>query len=64
MAGGLKRESGHLPEDVVLMRSLRDSNLPKFVFDDVPLFLGLLKDLFPGHTCPPLRPSRNPARNP
>jgi dynein heavy chain len=26
----------------VLMRALRDMNMPKFVFDDVPLFHGLI----------------------
>ena len=30
------------------MRALRDMNMPKFVFDDVPLFFGLIQDLFPG----------------
>jgi dynein heavy chain len=52
MAGSLKRGSPDLNEDVVLMRALRDMNLPKFVFDDVPLFLGLIADLFPGLDCP------------
>jgi dynein heavy chain len=37
-----------MPEDIVLMRALRDMNMPKFVFDDVPLFHGLIQDLFPG----------------
>jgi len=48
MAGTLKREYADLPEDIVLMRALRDMNMPKFVFDDVPLFHGLIQDLFPG----------------
>jgi len=52
MAGHLKRISGDLPENLVLMRALRDMNLPKFVYDDVPLFLGLIDDLFPGLHCP------------
>lgn len=52
MAGQLKRTSGDLAEDVVLMRALRDMNLPKFIFDDVPLFLGLIADLFPNLDCP------------
>jgi dynein heavy chain len=52
MAGGLKRQYQDMPEDLVLMRCLRDSNLPKFVFEDVPLFLGLISDLFPGMDCP------------
>ncbi|XP_058491324.1 dynein axonemal heavy chain 10 [Solea solea] len=52
MAGELKRDSPELSEDVVLMRALRDMNLPKFVFEDVPLFLGLISDLFPQLDCP------------
>eukprot|EP01065_Artemidia_motanka_P041378 TRINITY_DN5358_c0_g3_i1.p1 TRINITY_DN5358_c0_g3~~TRINITY_DN5358_c0_g3_i1.p1 ORF type:complete len:4876 (+),score=1837.91 TRINITY_DN5358_c0_g3_i1:119-14629(+) len=48
MAGSLKRRDSELPEDVVLMRALRDMNAPKFVFEDVPLFAGLISDLFPG----------------
>ena len=55
MAGQLKRGSPDLPEDVVLMRALRDMNLPKFVFEDVPLFTGLIADLFPGLDCPRVR---------
>jgi dynein heavy chain len=52
MAGALKRESADLSEDLVLMRALRDSNMPKFIFEDVPLFKGLINDLFPGLDCP------------
>ncbi|XP_050455387.1 dynein axonemal heavy chain 10 [Cataglyphis hispanica] len=52
MAGQLKRTFSDLPENIVLMRALRDMNLPKFIYDDVPLFLGLIKDLFPDLDCP------------
>ena len=55
MAGALKRGSPDLSEELVLMRALRDMNLPKFVFDDVPLFLGLINDLFPELVCPRVR---------
>ncbi|RKP20476.1 dynein heavy chain 6, axonemal, partial [Rozella allomycis CSF55] len=54
MAGALKRASPNLNEDVALIRSLRDSNLPKFLADDIPLFKGILNDLFPAVTVPPL----------
>ena len=37
------------------MRALRDMNLPKFVYEDVPLFIGLIGDLFPGLDCPRVR---------
>ena len=47
MAGALKREAQEMPEELVLMRALRDMNMPKFVFEDVPLFKGLISDLFP-----------------
>ena len=35
-------------EDPILMRALRDFNWPKIVVDDRNIFLGLIKDLFPG----------------
>jgi len=31
---------------------MRDSNLPKFVKDDLPLFNALIKDLFPSLIIP------------
>ncbi|XP_029289697.1 LOW QUALITY PROTEIN: dynein heavy chain 6, axonemal [Cottoperca gobio] len=52
MAGSLCRENPHLSEDVVLIRALRDSNLPKFLTDDAVLFGGILSDLFPGVSIP------------
>ncbi|KAJ3068699.1 Dynein heavy chain 6, axonemal [Podochytrium sp. JEL0797] len=48
MAGALKRSNPDLSEQVVLIRSLRDSNLPKFLVEDIGLFRGILQDLFPG----------------
>ncbi|KAJ3093097.1 Dynein heavy chain 6, axonemal [Quaeritorhiza haematococci] len=50
MAGALKRSQPELSEEVVLIRSLRDSNLPKFLAEDISLFRGILQDLFPGVT--------------
>lgn len=47
MAGQLKRDNKDVKEDLVLMRALRDMNMPKFVYEDEPLFLGLISDLFP-----------------
>lgn len=60
MAGAFKRGDAAMSEQLVLMRALRDMNLPKFTFEDVPLFLGLINDLFPGMDCPRVRyPSFN-----
>lgn len=38
MAGSLKRANPDKNEDIVLIRALRDSNLPKFLADDALLF--------------------------
>ena len=48
MAGSLKRGSPNISEEKVLMRALKNMNMPKFVHEDVSLFHGLLEDLFPG----------------
>ena len=36
----------------VLMRALRDFNIPKIVSDDLPVFMGLIGDLFPSLNVP------------
>lgn len=38
MAGHLKRANPDVPENLVLIRALRDSNIPKFLADDSILF--------------------------
>ncbi|XP_062330264.1 dynein axonemal heavy chain 17-like [Osmerus eperlanus] len=52
VAGSLKRGDPSRPEDQVLMRALRDFNVPKIVMDDTPVFLGLIGDLFPALDVP------------
>jgi len=52
MAGVLKRESPNIDEDLVLIRALRDSNLPKFLTDDAILFKAIIQDLFPNVLLP------------
>lgn len=52
VAGALKRSDRNRPEDQVLMRALRDFNIPKIVTDDVSVFMGLIGDLFPALDVP------------
>ncbi|KAG8446024.1 hypothetical protein GDO86_013774 [Hymenochirus boettgeri] len=52
VAGSLKRGDPDRPEDQVLMRALRDFNIPKIVTDDMPVFMGLIGDLFPALDVP------------
>ncbi|KAB0805217.1 hypothetical protein PPYR_02187 [Photinus pyralis] len=52
VAGALRRGDRNRPEDQVLMRALRDFNIPKIVTDDVPVFMGLIGDLFPALDVP------------
>lgn len=47
-AGNLKRENFPGTESQLCLKAMMDMNLPKFVKDDVPLFMGMLGDLFPG----------------
>jgi dynein heavy chain len=47
MAGGLKRANPDDKEDGVLIRAMRDANVPKFLKDDLPLFSAIIQDLFP-----------------
>ena len=48
VAGGFKRQEPDLQEEALLMRALRDFNIPKIVREDEVVFFGLLGDLFPG----------------
>jgi len=47
MAGSLKWGNPTMLENEVLIKAMRDSNIPKFLADDLPLFNALVQDLFP-----------------
>jgi dynein heavy chain len=48
VAGKFKRAEPELPEADILLRALRDFNLPKITAEDLQIFMDLLGDLFPG----------------
>lgn len=51
MAGSLKRGYPDVDEDLTLIRALVDSNVPKFLADDLPLFAAIVKVVPLGAGC-------------
>ena len=52
-AGNLRLELGEIwTEPVIVLSAIIDVNLPKFTSNDIPLFRGIVSDLFPGVEVP------------
>lgn len=51
--GGRKRRAyPHMPEEEILYLAMRDMNIAKLTADDLPLFNGIMSDIFPGLEAP------------
>ena len=51
-SASLRRLYVTLPEAQIVLRAIVDVNLPKFLEQDVSLFVGIYNDLFPGVELP------------
>lgn len=50
--GRKRRQFPHLPEEQVVYLAMRDMNIARLTADDLPLFNGIMSDIFPGVTIP------------
>lgn len=51
-SGRIKREQPNLDEHTIIIKAIRDMNLPKFTAEDVVLFDNMFQDLFPENEEP------------
>ncbi|XP_060528447.1 dynein axonemal heavy chain 2 isoform X3 [Cylas formicarius] len=51
-AGRKRRQMPTIPEDQVIYLAMRDMNVARFTSDDLPLFNGIMSDIFPGVQIP------------
>jgi dynein heavy chain, axonemal len=50
--GNQRRALADWREDFICLKALNDVNIPKFTSNDIPLFVGITNDLFPGIKLP------------
>ena len=39
----------HIDDTTLLLQAVFDASIPKFIAEDVPLFMGIVEDLFPNY---------------
>lgn len=52
MSGEQKRANPELHENISLIRAMQEANIPRFLSDDLPLFEGIIGDLYPNLEIP------------